>query len=59
MYASSMIHKRRNIQDNLRIDLFARKHNLTIEQVEIALEINSEERKAFLKNIKLEKAYEI
>lgn len=40
MYATSRPYKYRTIQDNLRIELFARKHHLTIEQVEIALELD-------------------
>lgn len=38
MYAASTVRKRRTVQYNLRIDLFAIKHNLTIEQVETMLE---------------------
>jgi len=52
MYATSRPHKYRTIQDNLRIDLFARKHNLTIEQVEIALELDDAKRKEYLKKLK-------
>ena len=55
MYASSSIFKRRSIQDSLRIDLFARKHNLTIEQVEIALEMGIEEIPKYVKSIKSSK----
>ena len=51
MYATSSPNKHRKIQDNLRIDLFARKHNLTIENIEIALELDDKERKAYLKKV--------
>lgn len=51
MYETSRPYKVRTIQDNLRIDLFARKHNLTIEQVEIALGFEPDERKKYLKSV--------
>jgi hypothetical protein len=53
MYASSMsVHRYRSIQDKLRIDIFARKHGLTIENVEVALELKPENRKKYLKQLK-------
>ena len=51
MYATSRPHKVRKISENLIIDLFARKHGLTVEQVEIALELGEDERKKYLKSI--------
>lgn len=52
MYATSRPYKYRTIQDNLRLYIFAQKHNLTIEQVEIALELDDTKRKEYLKELK-------
>lgn len=51
MYATSRVPKHRSIQDNLRIDMFARKHGLTVEQVEIALKLEGKRRKTYLKQL--------
>ena len=37
-YASSRVFEPRSVQDNLMIELFAKKHGLTIQQVEEKLE---------------------
>ena len=52
MYAASRLPVRRSIQENLQIDLFARKHGLTVEKVEIALTLKPEKRKTYLKNLR-------
>jgi len=47
-YASKFVRPFRSTQNNLRIETFAIKHNLTIEEVESVLSLNELDRKEWV-----------
>ena len=51
MFATSVVPKYRSIQDNLRIDLSARKHNVPIYLIEEYLDGNKEQQIETIKKI--------
>lgn len=53
MFATNVVPKCRVTQDNLRIDLLARKHNVPIYLIEEYLDGNKEQQVETIKKIKL------